>query len=803
MTAARLHFGWQYASLWPDPGPPPRRPTPPEPDRIDPGWLAAQRREENLLNRPLKAACGGSAAITAVLAVSGLAGWLNALVAALGAACAALLTALSGHAIWQGERALRSRIDAERSRVSGLRADTERKLFGWQAEHAARVRAWQAHRAAYEQQKRWYAVTAPSGVQRVDVAGGTLTGWSAMLTTAGAYLLAGGGQVTVLDLTESAVALDLIAFASAGQSRVRVLPDDLPALDPGLGLVPGGFSLDGRALADVLALTVSATEEHGSTRDLSSDSAILERVIGILGDGATIAGVTAALRTLAQIGDPADDVAAGLIDADQVDRVRTAFGAGAASRVVIDRAWTLAAQLRTLAALGTGHSLDGQTPLNVLALSRRAAALDGKVLAAYLPVSLAHVLRQAGPGDGRTGAGDGRAHTVFVLAAERLRADVLDRLSDACERTGTGLVLAYRDLSPPVRQRLGRGDAAIAFMRLGNAEDAKAASEQIGTEHRFVLSQLTETVGESVTDTTTGSYTSTAGYTGSVTASESVSESTSFGTSHGSSAERGVLPLGRATASRGVQATDSRTDGTAESVTAGLSLSTSWGQSTSFAVGASESMAYAAQRSREFLVEQYELQRLPASAMILSYAGPAGRELVLTDVNPGIGALSSATMHTLSESLSMAPGQPPPLPTSGQLPPVPTSGQLPPEALPPAPLEQPAASAQRSRFGTEPPNLGPPPPRLDWRRKRLSERAGGTPAGGVPFAISRSASCCAASVTQTPGTPAAWPVRRNNAETCRSAETSASCTTIRSPRSGKTPHYLAPRQLPARLPWLV
>jgi hypothetical protein len=717
MTAGRLHLGWQYATMWPDPGPPPRRPTPPEPDRIDPGWLAAQRREENLLNRPLKAVCCGSAAITAVLTASGLAGWLNALVAALGAACAALLAVLTGHAIWQGERALRSRIDAERRRVSGLRADTERKLFAWQAEHAAKVRAWQAHRAAYEQQKRWYAVAAPAGVQRVDVAGGTLSGWSAMLTTAGAYLLAAGGQVTVLDLTESAVALDLIAFASAGQCRVRVLPDDLPELDPGLGLAPGGFSLDGRALADVLALTVSATEEHNSTKDLSSDSAILERVIGILGDRATIAGVTAALRTLAQIGDPAEDVAADLIDADQVDRVRTAFGPGAASRVVIDRAWTLASQLRTLAALGTGHSLEGQTALNVLALSRRAGALDGKVLAAYLPVSLAHILRQAGPGDSRP-------HTVFVLAAERLRADVLDRLSDACERTGTGLVLAYRDLSPPVRQRLGRGDAAIGFMRLGNAEDAKAASDQIGTEHRFVLSQLTETVGESVTDTTTGSYTSTAGHTDSVTASQSVSESTSFGTSHGSSAERGVLPLGRASASRGVQATDSRTDGTAESVTAGLSLSTSWGQSTSVAVGASESMAYAAQRSREFLVEQYELQRLPASAMILSYAGPAGRELVLADVNPGIGALASATTQTLSESLTMAPEQ---LPAVPEQPP-----HLPPPERPPH--AQAATSVQRSRFGTEPPNLGPPPPRLDWRRKRLPEHAGASPAscGVVP-----------------------------------------------------------------------
>lgn len=703
MTGARLHLGWQYALPYPDPGPPPRRPVPPEQERVNPGWLAAQRREENLLNRPLKAACAVCVAITAALITAGLTGWLDPLAAALVAACGALFAAVSGHAIWQGERALRSRIDAEHRRVNGIKAETERELFARQAEHAARVRAWQAHRVAYEHQKRWYAVTAPPGVHRLDVAGGTLSGWSAMLTTAGACLLAGGGQVTVLDLSEAAVALDLAAVAGPGQ-LISVLPDDLPWLDPGLGLVPDGLSLSGRELADVLSLTVSATEEHGSTKDLAFDRSILDRIIAILGDRATIAGVAAALRTLAQIGDPADDVAANLIDASQVDRVRAAFGTGAANRVVIERAWTLEAQLRTLAALGTAPDRDKPAPgwaLRVLAVSRRAGPVDGKVLAAYLAVSLAHVLRQAEPGDGWR-------HTVFVLAADRLRADVLDRLTGACESTGTGLVLAYRDLSPPVRQRLGRGDAAIGYMRLGNAEDARAASEQIGTEHRFVLSQLTETVGESVTDTTTGSYTSTAGSAGSVSASRSASESTSSGTSHGSSGEHG--PLGRNTYSRGTQATDSHTDGTADSVTASLSLSGAWGQSTSAAAGASQSLAYTAQRSREFLVEQHELQRLPASAMILSYAGPAGREVLLTDVNPGIGGLSGATMCTLDEWRA-APAVPP-----AAAPVVPSAPAPAPSAAVPAP----APSAEINRFGAEPPNLGPPPPRLDWRRQRNS-----------------------------------------------------------------------------------
>ena len=204
---------------------------------------------------------------------------------------------------------------------------------------------------AYEHQKRWYAVCVPDGVHRVDIAGGTLSGWSAMLTTAGAHRLAAGGEVTVLDLTEGSVALDLIGFARASgvDPLVWVLPDDLPRLDLGTGL--------GRdALADLLSLTASVTEEQGSARDLSLDNAILERVIDVLAENpqrqATVAGVAAGLRALAQAGDPRDDVAAGLITAGQADRLAAMFGRGATDRVVLERAWILESQLRKLASVG-------------------------------------------------------------------------------------------------------------------------------------------------------------------------------------------------------------------------------------------------------------------------------------------------------------------------------------------------------------------------------------------------------------------------------------------------------------------
>jgi hypothetical protein len=154
------------------------------------------------------------------------------------------------------------------------------------------------------------------------------------------------------------------------------------------------------------------------------------------------------------------------------------------------------------------------------------------------------------------------------------------------------------------------GNAAVAFMRLGNAEDAKAASEQLGSEHRFVLSQLTETVGRSVTDTTASAYTSTTGSVSSAATSRSVSEGSSRSTGHGRSDGSSLLPS-RATFSRSVQDSDSRSTGESDSVSTGISSSTAWGLTTSQATGDSESVALALQRSREFLVEQHELQQLP------------------------------------------------------------------------------------------------------------------------------------------------------------------------------------------------
>jgi hypothetical protein len=676
---SRLYLGWQYAALHPDPGPPPRRPVPPEREQLSPEWLAAQRREENLLSRPLRLACAVAAAVIVVLVILIAAGWLSVLIAApIIAACAAG-GGLSGYAIWQGEREVRTRIAAERRRVEVFRADQESRLFAWQEEHARQVREWQARRLAFDGQKRWYAVPLPSGTDRVDVAGGTLSGWSALLTMAGAHRLAAGGEVTVIDLSGGAVAADLVTVCRAGgiDPMVWLLPKDLPRLDL-------SASLDAEALADVLALTVSAADKRGSGADLAVDNAILERVMSVLGasdaeNRISLARVAAGLRALAQAGDPRDDVTAGLLTERETGQLGTLFGQGAADRVVLERALGMEAQIRKLATAASALLPLPRGRLRVVAMDKRAGAVSGRILGSFVVTALTHLLAQAAPGSVWQ-------HTIFLMGAERLHDDVLDRLTDACENARTGLVLGYRSIPARVRQRIGRGNAVVAFMRLGNAEDAKAASEQIGTEHRFVLSQLTETVGTSATETTGGSYTSTVGGSGSVAAAASVSDSTSRGTGHGRSAGSSFLPFAPSSVSRSGESGSSHGTSESESITAGISASTAWGVSTSLATADSQSLAKSLQRSREFLVEQHELQRLPPTAMIVSYATAAGRQVFMADANPAIGSLDAATMTPLAEAAPVRGGVP-------------------------------AATAEPSWSGIARPNLGPPSARLDWRKR--------------------------------------------------------------------------------------
>jgi len=700
----QVSLGWQHELLHADPGQPPRRPVPPDPERVNPGWLAAQRREESLISRPARQAGAGGALLASAVGLLGWAGWLNPALTGLGVATFACLAVAGAVSAWRGRQALKAAIAAEGRRVTAARATQERDLFAAQEEHARRFRAWQSRERAFRGQALWYPVLLPEQTDRVDLVGGTVAGWSALLTSVGVPRLASGDALTVLDLSEGAVAGDLVSLA--GQLRagplVWVLPGDLPRFDLGVGLPAA-------AMADILTACVSADRAAAGGHDPAPDHALLARLLEVLGDGARICQVTAALRALAQVGDPREDVRHGRLTAVQLERITGLFGRGAADRVVIERAWALEARLRVLERLGSDPATVPPSRLRVVAVDPGGGAFGNGVLAAYVTVALTHLLRCARPGRPWR-------HTVCVAGAQALPGELIDRLAGACEATRTGLVVAYRSIPPHVAQRLGRGNAALAVMRLGNAEDAKAASEQIGSQHRFVLSQLTDTVGASVSDTAGDSYTSTVGTAQSASLSRSRSQSS--GRSRGHSRTRpGGAPLAPRSGSDSTEASESRGTSDTDSLTDGINAGTSWGVTTSRAIGLNSSLGRTVQRSREFLVEPEELQRLPPSAVIVSYASGPRRHVVLADANPAIATLPTVTWRSLDQARLATQAPPPDAPAAE---PAASPGEPASPGTPAASAGAPAAQpvGWRSGRGQPPPNLGPPPEPPDWRKRR-------------------------------------------------------------------------------------
>lgn len=600
----RVYVGWRYARLHPDPGPPPRRPVPPERPHLDPEWVAKQRRDENALNRPIKIAALAAAGAALLFVLLWAVGVLPAPYATLGTIAALFVVVITGYAIWQGEQALRSRIEEEKAKIARADELAQAELMRAHQRHAAAYREWERRRKLYESQKDWYPVSVPQGVDRIDVAGGTLAGWRAMVTMMGAARLDSGSQITVLDLSEGAMAGDLVSVARATgrDPLVWVLPSDLPRLDL-------TSTLDAEALADVLSLVVSVSEEQGPTRDLSFDNAILERVLTVFGGQATIAQITAALRALAQVGDPRDDIKLGLLTEQQLEKIALMFGRGA-DRVVIERAWALESQLRKLETLGTEpfHPPAGAA-LRVVSMDRRAGVFTNRVLGTYVVTALTHLLRESPPQQPW-------GHTLFICGADKLRGDVLDRLVDACETTSTGLVLMYRSLPQHVRDRLGRGNAAVGFMRLGNADDARVAGEHIGKGHRFEVARLTVGITPEVSDAAGAKYTSTVGAGG---------------------ADTSARP----------------TAADVESLTEGIVTSTGWGSATDSAMREAAAEAPPGRDGgQELRVEPQQLQELPPTAMIFTYPTADGREILLVDANPGILALPP---HRLSQDASAEP----------------------------------------------------------------------------------------------------------------------------------------------------
>ena len=376
--------------MHPDPGPPPPRPALPGPARLDPGWLAAQQREERRLSLPLRLGGGLGLGLAGLTAVLGGLGVLNAALTAVGLAGFLLLAGWAARGVWRGRQDLRAGWPGRSNGWPGPVPSQERERRGRLAEHDRRLRAWQARSRAFRAQHRWYGVALPAEIDRVDVAGGTQAGWSALLAMLAGLRLAAGGEVTVLDLGEGAVAQDLLGAArrTGTDPLVWLLPADLPRFDLGRGLPAA-------ALADVLAVAAAAGGDPASPPDpsgVAQDTAILERIAAVLGDQPSVAELVAGLRALAEVGDPHQDIRAGLISEAQAEAIAGLYGRAATGRVT-ERALALEARLGKLARLGSAPVPLPPSRLRVVAVDAAAGLAGAQVLGSYLTAGLTCLLR--------------------------------------------------------------------------------------------------------------------------------------------------------------------------------------------------------------------------------------------------------------------------------------------------------------------------------------------------------------------------------------------------------------------------
>jgi hypothetical protein len=118
--------------------------------------------------------------------------------------------------------------------------------------------------------------------------------------------------------------------------------------------------------------------------------------------------------------------------------------------------------------------------------------------------------------------------------------------------------------------------------------------------------------------------------------------------------------------------------------------------------------------------------------MIVTYAAPDGRHVVVADANPGIFGLPTATLRPLEDMArepepAAAPAAGPADATAAVPDGSPAAGPDGSPAAGPAGPSSPEPSQEvswRDEQGESllPPNLGPPPERLDWRRRPDDDR---------------------------------------------------------------------------------
>ncbi|MEU3015859.1 hypothetical protein ABZ635_00490 [Nocardiopsis sp. NPDC007018] len=621
--AGRTYLGWRHRVVLPPPGPAPRRPAPADARTLSREWVAGQMEGEALTNRPLYFALGGLGLFALLCPLL----WTLRILPgslALGGVCAcAAIAAPVLVALVQSRQVMASRLERARARLEEERAARERALHDQQREHARRYTEWQAAARAYEAQPRWYGVTVPPRTSAVLVVGGTDAGWSALLTTVGVSRLREGGDLTVVDLTGRSVARELVRLARrcAVGPRQWVLPADLPRMTL-------GTNLDAGQRARILSAVAAAS---GRAEDADADETLLLRLLEVLGPDVGVARLIGGLRALVTPEDDAaeDDTALALLSPAERARVRERCAGDPGVRA---RAWTLENRLSPFEAVGTRADDTAYAQVKIISTDRASGEAAARVYGTYAVAALGELLEarapEPGAGGGRRPARPDRTRSVVVCGAEILPPDEVEQVLASAAEGGVEVVLLFRAAVPAVLERLS--DTTCLPVLMGQGADADQVAEAVAgvvgaarSDPRDLEAHpLTEVIGTAVGGTVLDPDDT-----------EEPDDDLLFPSPH---TESGALIRDAAAAIAPLD------------LVRHVRSATVWGRVTGEAVEMDVPEPGAAQggpRARVLGPDAASLRGLPTTAaLVLTPDGP-----VLTDTNPGILTLSTATLATVDE----------------------------------------------------------------------------------------------------------------------------------------------------------
>lgn len=497
----------------------------------------------------------------------------------------------------------RDRVASVGTTVGRIQQAWEQRAGMWYAQETARV----------DPLDEWGSAGLPPGTKRLDILGGGMWSWEAFLTIFGASLLGAQSPLLVVDLSREFVCGELMRLAETAGYSVdgTVLPEHLAESDMLDGLTP-------QQLVDALIAAMYGDQEVANRAERTMDSRLLTSIVEVLGSAVTLARISAALRILGGQYDRGN-----LLTPKEQDTIANGLLADDFRRDALNSVRRMEAHLYPLSELGTRRR--DRTPANLtcLALDNDAGSPGSELLTDLLVQWLMRLI-----------ANDSvSARTLIITYADHLQALHLERLADLCERRHLRLVLLFRNLRDASLRVMGGG--AVGFMKLSQHEEAAKAAEFIGRQHKFVFSQLTQTLG------------------GNETHGESVSETESESNTHGINTSFGRSTNHTRPEKLGFME-DPRTRGsvnngtnTSRSISRSLTTTRSWTTTLSYSEGTNWSTAASQERVYEFAVEPTVLQGLPDYGMLLVERKPGGLTVRPVEANPEILLLPRVSLLPL------------------------------------------------------------------------------------------------------------------------------------------------------------